>query len=272
MLRLVLAGAGIVTAIAILLPFQLVAVRYSLRMQRRIPTVFHRLICALLGVRIKTVGSPSSQRPLLIVSNHVSWIDIAVITTLAPVAFVAKREVASWPLFGLFAKLQRSVFVDRTRRHKTPEVNTEIARRLADGDPVVLFGEGTSSDGNRVLPFRSALIGAARDALAAAGHVEHILIQPLSIAYVGFHGLPMGRQHRPLAAWYGDLDLFPHLRAVVGHGALDAVVSWGEPIAFDAGSDRKAFARTLETEVRRLTTAALRGREGKRAGAAEPQP
>jgi 1-acyl-sn-glycerol-3-phosphate acyltransferase len=259
MLRLVLAGAGIITAIAVLLPFQIAAIRLDLPMKRRIPTLFHRLVCALLGVRIKVVGSPSSQRPLLIVSNHVSWIDISVITTLAPVVFVAKREVASWPLFGLFAKLQRSIFVDRNRRHKTPEVNAEIARRLADGDPVVLFGEGTSSDGNRVLPFRTALVGAARDALAEVGHVERILIQPLSIAYVAFHGLPMGRQHRPLAAWYGGLDLFPHLRAVVQSGAIDAVVSFGEPIAFEADSDRKAFARMLETEVRRLTTTALRG-------------
>lgn len=263
MVRLILAGAGIVTAIAALLPFQVIAVRLSLPMQRRIPTLFHRLVCALLGVRIKVVGAPSLRRPLLIVSNHVSWVDISVITALAPVAFVAKREVASWPLFGLFAKLQRSVFVDRMRRHKTPEVNTEIAQRLADGDPVVLFGEGTSSDGNRVLPFRSALIGSARDALAAAGDVEHILIQPLSIAYVAFQGLPMGRQHRPIAAWYGTLDLFPHLRNIVRCGALDAVVSWGEPIAFDASSDRKIFARTLEAEVRRLTTAALRGRESR---------
>lgn len=263
MVRLILAGAGIVTAIAALLPFQVIAVRLSLPMQRRIPTLFHRLVCALLGVRIKVVGAPSPRRPLLIVSNHVSWVDISVITALAPVAFVAKREVASWPLFGLFAKLQRSVFVDRMRRHKTPEVNAEIAQRLADGDPVVLFGEGTSSDGNRVLPFRSALIGSARDALAAAGDVEHILIQPLSIAYVAFQGLPMGRQHRPIAAWYGTLDLFPHLRNIVRCGALDAVVSWGEPIAFDASSDRKIFARTLEAEVRRLTTAALRGRESR---------
>ena len=115
MLRLVLAGAGIVTAIAALLPLQIAAVRLNLPMQRRIPRLFHRLVCALLGVRIKVVASPSAQRPLLIVSNHVSWIDISVITTLAPVVFVAKREVASWPLFGLFAKLQRSVFVDRRR-------------------------------------------------------------------------------------------------------------------------------------------------------------
>jgi 1-acyl-sn-glycerol-3-phosphate acyltransferase len=261
MLRLAFAGAGIVAAIAALLPFQVLAVRLNLPAQRRIPTLFHRLICALLGVRISVIGKPAPWRPLLIVSNHVSWIDISVITALVPVVFVAKREVASWPLFGLFARLQRSVFVDRNRRHKTAEANAEIARRLADGYPVVLFGEGTSSDGNRVLPFRTALVGAARDALAEAGHVERILIQPLSIAYVAYQGLPMGRQHRPLAAWYGALDLFPHLREVTKRGAIDVVVSFGEPVSFDAQSDRKAVARSVEAEVRRLTTAALRRRE-----------
>ncbi|MEZ5785978.1 MAG: lysophospholipid acyltransferase family protein [Xanthobacteraceae bacterium] len=261
MLRLVLTGAGLILAIAALLPVQVIAVRLNLpSLQRRIPTLFHRIVCALLGVRIRVVGKPSTQRPLLIVANHVSWIDIAVITALVPVAFVAKREVASWPLFGLFAKLQRTVFVDRTRRHDTPTVNAEIARRLVSGDPVVLFGEGTSSDGNRVLPFRTALIGAAREALTGAGH-ERINLQPLAITYVGFYGLPMGRQHRPIAAWYGALDLFPHLVAVLRHGAIDVTVSFGEPHGFDAQSDRKAVARVLEADVRRLATAALRGRE-----------
>src|SRR6202011_3813730 len=118
----------------------------------------------------------------------------------APVVFVAKREVAGWPLFGLLARLQRSVFVDRKRRHKTGEVNAQIAQRLAEGDPVVLFGEGTSSDGNRVLPFRSALIGAARDALVEAEHSGRVLIQPLSVAYTRLHGLPIGRLHRHIAA------------------------------------------------------------------------
>jgi 1-acyl-sn-glycerol-3-phosphate acyltransferase len=173
--------------------------------------------------------------------------------------FVAKREVATWPIFGLLARLQRSVFVDRTRRHKVDEVNAEIAERLAEGDPVVLFAEGTSSDGNRVLPFRTALIGAARDALAKAGGAEQIYIQPLSIAYTGLLGLPMGRQHRPTAAWYGSLDLIPHLTAVMRRGALDAVITWGETIVYDGGTDRKLLAKQLETAVRRHTVAALRG-------------
>ncbi len=267
MLRLVLTGAGLVTAIAVLLPVQIIAVRFNLPIQRRVPTLFHRIVCALLGVRIHTHGKPSPQRPLLIVSNHVSWMDISVISGLVPVVFVAKREVALWPLFGLFAKLQRTIFVDRERRQKTPTVNAEISRRLVDGDPVVLFGEGTSSDGNRVLPFRTALIGSARDALAEAG-LDRILVQPLSIAYVAYQGLPMGRQHRPIAAWYGMLDLLPHLTAIARRGAIDAVVSFGEPIAFDARSDRKAVARALEGEVRRLSMVALRARDDSGAGGA----
>jgi 1-acyl-sn-glycerol-3-phosphate acyltransferase len=242
-----------------LMPVQWAAVALGCPLRRRIPVFYHRLVCALLGVRVRVIGAPIAAHPLLIVANHSSWLDISVITSAAPVVFVAKREIASWPFFGLLAKLQRSVFVDRERRHKTGEVNAEIAQRLAEGDPVLLFGEGTSSDGNRVLPFRSALIGAARDALAAAEHVQQVWIQPLSLAYVNFQGLPLGRQRRPLAAWYGDMDLIPHLSEIGRRGALDVVMTWGAPIAYSGEIDRKVLARTLETSVRRLTVAALRG-------------
>ena len=172
--------------------------------------------------------------------------------------FVAKREVGAWPVFGLLARLQRTVFVDRERRHKTGDVNAEIAARLAEGDPVVLFGEGTSSDGNRVLAFRSALLGAARDAVAAAGSDGRVTIQPAAIAYTRLQGLPLGRQHRPRVAWYGAMSLGPHLLGVAGQGAIDAAVAWGEPIAYEADGDRKALARQLETEVRRMATVILR--------------
>jgi lyso-ornithine lipid O-acyltransferase len=185
-----------------------------------------------------------------------------VLTALAPVVFVAKREVASMPLFGRLARLQRSVFVDRERRLLTAATNAEIAARLAEGDPVVLFAEGTSSDGSRVLPFRSSLIGAAHAVLANVtdgGEKDAIVwIQPLSIAYVGLDGLPLGRPHRPCVAWYGDLDLLPHLAEVMRRGAIDVSVSWGEPVACGAATDRKALARSLEATVRRMTVSALR--------------
>jgi lyso-ornithine lipid O-acyltransferase len=263
-MRALIAGAAIAVITLTLIPVQWVLVTLKLPSRRRIPGVYHRMLCALLGVRIEVLGERSKAQPLLLVANHSSWLDVPIITAVAPVIFVAKQEVASWPLFGLLAKLQRSVFVNRVRRHKTGEVNAEIARRLAEGDPVVLFGEGTSSDGNRVLAFRTALIGAAGEALAAGQPGQCVMIQPLSIAYVGMDGLPMGRYQRPLAAWYGDMELLPHLLCILKRGALDVVVTFGEPIAFNSMSDRKQVARALHLTVRQLTAAALRDRSGAR--------
>jgi len=266
---LMLRAVVLVTMTLVLIPLQWISILLRAPTRRLIPVGYHRAVCALLGIRIRVVGERTQQRPLLLVANHTSWLDVPVITAVAPVVFVAKQEVASWPLLGLLAKLQRSVFVDRGRRQKTSQVNAEIAQRLAAGDPVVLFGEGTSSDGNRILPFRTALIGAARDALAAGTPGASVMIQPLSIAYVGLNGLPMGRQHRHLAAWYGDMDFVSHLRSLLRHGALDVVVSWGDPIPYQAGSDRKAVARSLESRVRGLTIAAQRGgRRGPGGGSA----
>src|SRR5882757_3685560 len=223
MLRLGYVFAAMAAITALLLPFQWLAVKLGLPLRRRIPGLFHRMMCAILGVRVRVIGRRMPEHPLLVVANHTSWLDIPVITAVAPVVFVAKQEVAGWPLVGLLARLQRSVFVDRARRHKTHRVNAEIAQRLAEGDPVVLFGEGTSSDGNRVLPFRSALVGAAREALADQS--SRVWIQPLSIAYTGLLGFPLGRQHRPLVAWYGDFELAPHFVGMIRRGGVDVTVT-----------------------------------------------
>jgi 1-acyl-sn-glycerol-3-phosphate acyltransferase len=241
-----------------LMPVQWLAVALKRPLRRRIPVLYHRFVCRLLGLRVRTTGAPVDARPLLIVANHSSWLDISIITSLAPVVFVAKSEIARWPFFGLLAKLQRSVFVERDRKHKTAEVNAQIAQRLAEGDPVLLFGEGTAGDGNRVLPFRTALIGAARDAIASAGHVSQVWIQPLSIAYVSQQGIALGRHLRPRAAWYGKMKLTEHIGNIVRTGAIDVSVTWGEPIAYDGGTDRKVLARQLESAVRNSTIAALR--------------
>ena len=258
MIRVALISAVIATVTIVLIPLQWLSVALRLPTRRWIPTAYHRMICALLGVRIATVGTRHPGYPLLVLANHSSWLDIAVITAVAPVVFVAKREVSTWPLFGSLARLQRTVFVDRTRRQTTGEVNAEIADRLTQGDPVVLFGEGTSSDGNRVLPFRSALIGAAGAVLDKAAHIDRVFIQPLSIAYTGVFGLPLGRRHRPEVSWYGGMDLLPHLGKIMRMGALDVVVSWGEPVAYGRDTDRKMIAGILEMAVRRMTVTALR--------------
>ena len=219
---------------------------------------YYRVLSFLLRIRVRVNGTPVRSRAILFVSNHISWADIVVIGSIAPVAFVAKREVESWPLVGITAKLQKTVFVDRARRHQTGDAVAEIVKRIERGVSVVLFAEGTSSDGNRVLPFRSALLGAVEEAAGSGG--DNILIQPMSICYTGQHGLPMGRQHRPLVAWYGDLDFMPHIKAFIKRGAVDALVTYGKPMPADRDTDRKAMTKQLEDAVRRLLTAALRGR------------
>jgi 1-acyl-sn-glycerol-3-phosphate acyltransferase len=113
-----------------LMPLQWLAVALKSPLRRRIPVFYHRFVCRLLGIRVRVTGAPMDGRPLLIVANHSSWLDISIITAQAPVVFVAKSEIANWPLFGLLAKLQRTVFVERDRRAKTGEVNAAIAQRL----------------------------------------------------------------------------------------------------------------------------------------------
>jgi 1-acyl-sn-glycerol-3-phosphate acyltransferase len=219
---------------------------------------YYRVLCSALRIRIRVVGEPVREHAVLFVSNHVSWADILVIGSIMPIAYVSKSEIAGWPLVGSAAKMQRTVFVNRSRRHQTGDAIAEIVKRLAGGTSVVLFAEGTSSDGNRVLPFRSALMGAVKEASARAE--SGILIQPMSICYTGLNGIPMGRQHRPTVAWYGDLDFVPHIKAFIERGAVDAVVSYGEPVAADGTADRKAMTRLLEGAVRKITSDTLRGR------------
>src|SRR3979411_710579 len=159
MLRLVLVLTAAAFVTFPLMPVQWAAIKLNLPLRRRIPVFYHRTMCRLLGVRARSIGAPINARPLLIVANHSSWMDISILTSLTPVVFVAKSEIARWPLFGLLAKLQRSVFVERDRRQKTGAVNAEIAQRLAEGDPVLLFGEGTAGDGNRVRAVSRRVVG-----------------------------------------------------------------------------------------------------------------
>jgi 1-acyl-sn-glycerol-3-phosphate acyltransferase len=270
MIRVILIALAFAALTLVLLPFQVIGIAFDLRLQRTIPHLYHRVLCALIGVRVREVGRRSTASPALILSNHVSWLDICVIAALGPVVFVAKREVAGWPVFGWLAKLQRTIFINRQARHQTGAATREIAGRLLGDDAVVLFAEGTSSDGIRVLPFRSSLVGAVRHALGDGTHHTHISVQPMSLAYVGFGGVPMGRSLRERVAWYGDADLIPHLLQVLSSGAVDVTVSWGEAVAYDISADRKAIARDAERSVRRMTAAALRATPPVRAISAAP--
>ncbi|MDP2731727.1 MAG: lysophospholipid acyltransferase family protein [Hoeflea sp.] len=257
-LRVIFVVSAFVLLTFALLPVQMIALGLGHSVMRRLPRWWHRIMCRAIGLKVRTHGELARDRPLLLVSNHVSWKDILVLGSVADVLFIAKSEVRGWPVLGLLARLQRSVFVEREERRKTGTQISEVSGRLLGGEIVVLFAEGTTSDGNRVMAFNSSLLGAATAAvkLAPGGKVH---IQPVSIAYVGIHGMPMGRYHRPVAGWPGDVALGPHLMRVIRNGALDVDVVFGDTVAFDAQGDRKKTARLVETRVRDGLNAALRG-------------
>ena len=257
-------------------PFQALSLRRHGRLARRLPLVFHRIACGLIGLTINESGTRPHDVPALILSNHSSWIDIVALSALAPVSFVAKSEIAGWPVFGTLARLQRSIFVDRNNPRATGDVAQTMARRLGRGEWIVLFAEGTTSDGNRVLPFKAPLVGAARIALdpgngrgkgtgkgggqgESAPLLPALLLQPLAITYTRRNGLPLTRRERPDLCWYGSMNLVPHLADILAGGSIDVVIHWGTPLSFDAHGDRKALTRAAWRDVREAVSRANRG-------------
>ncbi|MGX5830397.1 lysophospholipid acyltransferase family protein [Mesorhizobium sp. 43Arga] len=255
-IRIFLALGLVVAGSLVLVPLQILSMKTGWWPETVILKIWHRLILRALGMRVHVKGTLSDKRPLLVASNHISWTDIMVLGSFADVKFIARADMEGWPLIGMLSKLQRTVFIERERKRSAGDQASEIANRMAKGDAMVLFAEGSTGDGNAVLPFKSTLFGAASMAISE-GAAEQVFIQPVAIAYTRLHGVPLGRRHRPMSAWIGDEDLMPHLKVLMAEGALDVEVHFGAPIAFAKGSNRKETARLMENQVREMMQAAL---------------
>ncbi len=239
----------------VLLPGQLYGIATGSSLAERIPLLYHRVASRLLQLSVVRLGVTAERRPVLFICNHISWLDIVVLGKLLPVCFIAKREVASWPFFGHLAKLQRSVFIDRRQRAAAGQ-RDELQRRLEAGDNLVLFGEGTSGDGVRVLPFKSALLAVAERRIDG----RPLTVQPLTIAYTRLDGMPMLRGLMPRLAWYGDMDLVPHFWGVLSGGPVTAEVRMHEPVTIEQFGSRKQLSAYCQQRVQEGMSAALAGR------------
>jgi 1-acyl-sn-glycerol-3-phosphate acyltransferase len=274
-LRAAVALTGVAVVTPPMMLAQWVAVRTGLFSDRVLPPIWHRFILKVLGIRLQIVGEVVRDRPLLIASNHVSWTDIMVAGATAPVNFIAKSEISRWPLGGTLARLQRTVFVERDRKRASGDQAGEVAERLVAGDAIVLFAEGTTGDGNLMLPFKTTLFGAA-SMTVDAGRAGSVAIQPMAIVYTRFHGMPMNRQGRMRASWIGDSALVPHLMGLLKEGAVDVEVHLGEPVEYHPGSSRKQVAQEIERRVRELFVSAQRQpqavRQSRRARALPSRP
>jgi 1-acyl-sn-glycerol-3-phosphate acyltransferase len=195
------------------------------------------------------------SRPILFVANHCSYSDITVLGSVIAGSFIAKAEVAGWPLFGYLAKLQNTVFIDRAGI-KAREQRDGLINRLAAGDSLILFPEGTSHDGNHVLPFKSALFSVAQQKLENGRTIK---IQPVSIAYTQLDGIPAGRALKPYFAWYGDMELVSHMWELAGLGLITVEVVFHPAVEMSAFGSRKSLAVHCHQQVSAGVAAANAG-------------
>lgn len=220
-----------------------------------------RGMCLLLDLRVQMIGKPAGtvggasrraqgERPVIYVSNHSSWLDIPVLGAKLYSVFVAKGDIEKWPIMGLISKIGRTIFVSRNRS-TTGRERDEMITRLATGDNLVLFPEGTSSDGSRVLPFMSTFFAIAKLPRLPKGSEELMpsyppgltpLIQPVSLVYDRLEGLPVHRAQRPVFAWYGDMDLGPHVWQFLKRGSKRATILLHPPLDPHDFPSRKALS------------------------------
>lgn len=220
------------------------ALLLRLEVARKLPRAWLKWCRNVIGMEVSVTGRPLVTGPALFVSNHISYLDVIALGSVVDGSFVSRADIRGWPIFGFLATLQRTIFIERNPRYARQQMD-ELMARLASGDRLMLFPEGTSSDGNTILPFKSSLFGAAE----LKAHGQPIPVQPISIAYTRLDGLPLGRLMRPTYAWYGDMDFAPHFWRLLGLGRFKVEVTLHEPVTIDAFGSRKALARHCETKV-----------------------
>ena len=221
----------------------------------------------LVGLKLRTFGVPVTDGAVLYVANHVSYLDIPVISRIVTGTFVAKAEVSRWPLFGYAARITGTIFINRVGGEAKAQ-REELVRRLAGGEHLIMFPEGTSTDGSGVAPFKSSLFSLAEHPALR----DRLIVQPLSIAYTRTRdGTPLIGPLRGLYAWFGEGSLAPHLARVLGTPGGEVELRFLPPIPAATVPNRKVLARQAEAAVKAGIDASFAPYEGGGAAAlAEP--
>lgn len=237
--RVVRRGAAVLLATVPAMAAQSVLLRTPGRAKVQFARAYWAGVCRLLGLRVQVLGMQAAgSRPVVFASNHSSWLDIAVLGGVLEACFVAKAEVGRWPFVGTVARLGRTVFVTRRPRDTGRERDGMLAR-LQAGDNLLLFPEGTSNDGSRVLPFRSTFFAVCEEGVCEGAPP---LVQPVSVVYDRLGGMPVGRSTRALFAWYGDMALGPHFWRLAQEQGMRATVLLHPPLDPADYPSRKALA------------------------------
>ncbi len=234
------------------IPIQALLLRLPGRAKERFARFYWRGIRRIMGMRITVIGTVSHERPMLFVANHSSWLDIIALGSVLPGCFVAKGEIEGWPVLNVIARLGRTVFVSRTRSGVGREQGN-MSQRLHDGDNLILFPEGTTSDGCRILRFQSAFLAMAEGNAAP-------YVQPVTLVYDRMNGLPVRKQDRPVLSWYGAMDLASHFPGIAGLNSIHATLVLDTAIPPNAYPNRKLLSAALEQRLAERAGALRQGR------------
>lgn len=236
--------------------FQPIIVLCSRAFYFRSARFVHATVCKILGLQVTVRGTPCLAEPTLYVANHSSYLDIPTLGSIVLGSFVAKGEIERWPVFGALCKLQDTIFIKRQATQAGVQRDT-LREKLEQGRSLMIFAEGTSTDGCHILPFKSSLFATVQKPLPNG---KPIMVQPISITAVTLDGLPMGRTLRPLYAWYGDMTLAGHGWPMLKLGKIGVMIEFHEPVASTAFPDRKALAHYCDEQVQAGVVRALLGR------------
>ena len=228
----------IITALA---PIQYILVKIKLRSRMYIPIIFHKILLKILGIEVKLIGQKASIRPLILAGNHTSYIDIIILGSIMPICFIAKQEIKSWFLFGFLAKLQNTIFIKR-KNLRTLENIKNINKDLGSESAIVLFPEGTTNSGKKVLNFKSSLFN-----LFESNNT--LRLQNFSLCYTHVNDMPIDNRIRPKISWYGDMNIIAHLSNFLKLSSVNATVVL-HPVMSLKGLDRKTISLSSIKQVK----------------------
>ncbi len=198
-----------------------------------------RGVLSSLGIDYSVKGTPPAQG--LVVSNHLSYLDILIYSAVMPCSFVSKVEVNKWPYFGLAARAGGTLFIDRSSRASAAKIAAEMAKRLLLPIPVLLFPEGTSTDGSQLLPFHTALFQPA----VAGGFA----VTAAAVRYVIHGAVPESE-----LCWFGDAPFVSHLWKALGTPGFSAAITFGGPRIYPDRRTAASAAHSDIADMRAITT------------------
>lgn len=230
-----------------LIPFQLLILAiHRGKWAYELPYLWERGMCRIFGIKVIIEGSPNRDKQTIYMANHLSYLDIPAIASILKASFVAKAEVANWPVFGFLSKMQQTAFIERSRKEVSTQKNA-LQNMLAEGKSLIIFPEGTSSDGRDVLPFKSSLFSIA---LGEQALKQDLFVQPVTVSLIHVNGSePTAQNIRDLYAWHGDMTLPPHLWQFAKSRGATIKLVFHPPYQAATFDDRKILAGKCHNDV-----------------------